>query len=170
MEFNYKSMSVLLGKQIASCQRILMENDESESFLLENILNLQTSEGEVVSLAMKVQEPIIVAQYPSREDSIDSVNSVNFEIYESDRLSCKQIDIDDLLLPFKVHSITEFWARIDEKKFLVGFILHRKNKENSFYIYVETDEIDVLKHDDFYCRMISLPFYYEIILTHWYDC
>lgn len=159
---NRKKISILLGIEIQDVGRFCIYEDNQFNILMDTLVfNLQ--DDKIIQF-MKTQEELYIYNLSSKDKPV-----IDFEVDSEDIVIQEQTDLKLPNSPFKIKSITEFWAGRDENNFLVGFILHGDAQISLLSICTETDEIELMDHDAFYERIRSLAFYYSTVITHWYD-
>ncbi|RUS95902.1 hypothetical protein DSM106972_089150 [Dulcicalothrix desertica PCC 7102] len=157
-------MSVLLGVQIKEIGRTFIVSN-IYSHLLMDTLYFKTYSNTIIQLVKANQDSLYLKLSSKQEPIIDP----EYEIEPEDKLIFKAIDIQKLSLPVEFKRITEFWAGVEDKEFLIGFVLHGNSQEALLAICTETDEIEIIDYDAFRQRVESFPFYYRKLSTYWYQ-
>lgn len=126
---------------------------ESNAFI--EILKINQSDLDI-HLINSDEKPILPSWIENEEEDVDDV-------------SVKKIESKELNVPFKVESITEFWAGREGEEFLVGATLHDRNREVLLSFCTDTDEIEVVSYSGLCNRLMDVPSSLGNVQTHWYE-
>jgi hypothetical protein len=165
MAEDYSQMSDLLGVEIIEIARAFVEY-ENKSYCCQDTLLLKIENTNIVELVLTKQYGLKLYTISSAQETIIDPDT---ELELEDRIIAKDVECKHLSLPFVVKSITEFWAEQEGDRYLIGFILHDQDKYSSLLASMDTDEIEILNHTDFYERSKDFPFYCDRLIAHWYD-
>jgi hypothetical protein len=158
-------MKLFLKAEVLELGRLAFSDEDSfltETLLfrLENdafieILKINQSDLDI-HLINSGEKPILPSWIEDEEENAEDI-------------SVKKVESKELSIPFKVESVTEFWAGREGEEFLVGATLHNQNKEVLLSLCTDTDEIEVLSYSKLHSRMMDVPSSLGNVQTHWYD-
>jgi hypothetical protein len=158
-------MKLLLKEKVLELGRLAFRGEdifltETLFFKLESdafIEILKINQGDLdIHLINSDEKPILPSWIENEEENVDDV-------------FIKKIENKELSMPFKVESITEFWAGREGEEFLVGATLHDQNKEVLLSLCTDTDEIEIVSYSGLRDRITDVPSSLGNVQTHWYE-
>lgn len=157
-------MKLFLKAEILELGRLSFSDEDS--FLTETLL-FRLENNAFIEILKINQSDLDIHFVNSSEELI--LPSWIEEEEDTEDISVKKIENKDLNTPFKVESVTEFWAGQEGEEFLVGAVFHNQNKEVILSLCTDTDEIEILPYSKLHNRVMEVPSSLGNVRTYWYD-
>jgi hypothetical protein len=158
-------MRLLLRTKILELGRLFFSDEDS--FLAETLL-FRLENNAFIEI-LKVNQSDLDIHLINSGKKLILPSWIEDEEEDTEDVSMKKIKNHDLKVPFKVESITEFWAGPEDKEFLVGAVLHDQNKEVLLSLCTDTDEIELLPYSNLCDRVRDVPSSLGDVRVHWYN-
>jgi hypothetical protein len=158
-------MKLFLKAEILELGRLSFSDEDSS--LTETLL-FRTENNTFIEILKINQSDLDIHLVNSIEELI-LPSWIEEEEEDTEDISVKKIEDKDLNTPFKVESVTEFWAGQEGEEFLVGAAFHDQNKVVLLSLCTDTDEIEILPYSKLLNRVMEVPSSLGNVRTHWYD-
>jgi hypothetical protein len=158
-------MKLFLRAEVLELGRLAFSDEDS--FLTETLLF--KLENDAFIEILKVNQSNLDIHLINSGENLILPSWIENEEEDTEDVSIKKIENKNLNTPFKVESITEFWAGREDEEFLVGATLHAQNKEVLLSLCTDTDEIEVLPYSKLHDHVTNVPSSLGNVRTHWYD-
>jgi hypothetical protein len=158
-------MKLFLNAEVLELGRLAFSAEDSS--LTETLLF--KLENDVFIEILKINQSDLDIHLINLGENLILPSWIEDEEEDTEDISVKKVENEEFNTPFKVESITEFWAGREGEEFLVGATLHDQSKEVLLSLCTDTDEIEILPYSKLHNRVMDIPSSLGNVRTHWYD-